>query len=395
MNGIVLADYPWPVRNGSNQRDAAIIECLRAMDELRIFTFASTAEREATARSARDVSSIAIPEPSGGPIAALERRVRILLSAAGLGATYPTTWPFADALAAVLGDISRSEGISTLVVRSFFAPSLPKFQRLGPTIIDAEDAEHVLAAELTASRSIIGRAVGRSNVIAMRSLIRRFYPMADEVWVPCTEDAAAVRDVAPNANIVVIPNVVAMGEPSPLPSLRHAEGGIFVGNLAYPPNRAAAFEIAEDILPLVRRRRPEFHVELIGQRAGCDVEAPGLNHLGPVDDLGPHYENARVAIVPVRQGTGPKLKVIEALSRGVPVVATPKGVSSLPLRDGREVLVGNTPDELADLVLAVLADDNLADGLAVAGRLAVESHFGMSALRFALAQSKVLQRAVA
>ncbi|MDQ6724741.1 MAG: glycosyltransferase family 4 protein [Actinomycetota bacterium] len=225
----------------------------------------------------------------------------------------------------------------------------------------------------------------------MRTLMRRYYPAAAEVWVPCVADAEAVRDLVPSANVLVVPNVVDMGAVPLAPTVRGAKNALFVGNLTLPPNEYAVRELGETIMPLMRGAIPDLQLQIVGRGLETGLPgSPGVVHVGEVDSLTPYYFGARVAIVPVRAGVGPKLKVIEALARGVPVVATPKAISSITLRPGRDVLVGESASDLADLAIQVLTNDGLADSLAAAGRAAVEAACGLGALEAAIDQSSIL-----
>jgi glycosyltransferase involved in cell wall biosynthesis len=80
-------------------------------------------------------------------------------------------------------------------------------------------------------------------------------------------------------------------------------------------------------------------------------------------------------VVPVRAGSGSRIKVLEALAAGIPVVAPSFAVSGIGLRDGVDVLIGESPEELASLATRVIEDDDLANTLSVAGRRLVERRY--------------------
>jgi glycosyltransferase involved in cell wall biosynthesis len=95
-----------------------------------------------------------------------------------------------------------------------------------------------------------------------------------------------------------------------------------------------------------------------------------------VPSMNPHYEAARVVVVPLRTGTGTRLKALEALASGRPVVGTTIGLEGIGIADREQALVADDPAALADAVIAVLHDDQLAGRLAQAGRWHVEQRFG-------------------
>jgi glycosyltransferase involved in cell wall biosynthesis len=93
---------------------------------------------------------------------------------------------------------------------------------------------------------------------------------------------------------------------------------------------------------------------------------------GTVPDVLPHLRAAGVLVLPLRSGGGTRLKVLEAMAAGVPVVSTPLGVEGLAVRDGEHVLIGRSAADLAELAARVLRDRALAVALSRAGRALVE-----------------------
>ena len=364
---------------------------MRKLRGLKVATFASSPERFGSALGSSDVVAVVPPLRGGGGLKRLERRVRIATTLGGWGNTYPTSWPYSEGTAEILDGLRPFAPFNAIVARSFLAPFVDQFRALGPVILDAEDAEHIVVKELRGlSHSRLSRAVHPSTVHAMTALMRRFYPKADEVWLPSSLDAHAVRELVPEANVMVVPNVVAIGPRPTLPSDREGKTILFVGNRAYPPNESAVNELVHHIFPRIVNAIPTAVLQIVGKE-GEVVFAPSnsVQYVGEVPSLDTYYDGARIAVLPVRHGTGPKLKVIEALAQGVPIIATSKAISGLDLRPGIDVLVAESPSDLADLAITLLRDDTLADKLARAGRKAAEAGYSMEALDLALSYSQV------
>ncbi len=149
------------------------------------------------------------------------------------------------------------------------------------------------------------------------------------------------------------------------PDLQTRSGAVFVaGWLAgeNSPNVGALQWYAEEVLPRVRAVLPEFVTFVSGGRPPLRVqsmEGDGLILLGLIQSVESLYRSVRVAIAPIRVGAGVKIKTIEALQYGVPVVATTIGAEGLGLADGEEIDVADDPEDYASRLIALATDDDL------------------------------------
>jgi glycosyltransferase involved in cell wall biosynthesis len=142
---------------------------------------------------------------------------------------------------------------------------------------------------------------------------------------------------------------------------------LFAGLLVYPANVDGARWLVSRVLPNLRQADPASRVVLAG-RAGHGVRElaahPGVAVLGEVSDMTPVLRQARVVAVPLRVGGGTRIKILEAFAHRVPVVSTSVGAEGLDVVPGRHLLTADSPEEFAAALTAVLADDELAGGLA-------------------------------
>ena len=167
---------------------------------------------------------------------------------------------------------------------------------------------------------------------------------ATAVCAMSDHDAAAFERYGAR-EVLVVPNgvdtaAVAYREPAAGAQL------LFVGHYGYQPNAAAARELAGEILPRVREQCPGATLELVGREppAALARRPPdGVRVTGAVPDVLEHLHAARAVVIPLRSGSGTRLKVLEALAAGVPVISTPLGVQGLEVRHGEDVLIGETP----------------------------------------------------
>lgn len=204
---------------------------------------------------------------------------------------------------------------------------------------------------------------------------------AFDAVITCTAADAAALSAGPS-RVTGRTTVVANGTDvdrfalSPVPrDLRL----VFVGALHTLPNADAAGWLCREILPLVQAAEPNIHLDIVGSHPGPEVLAlgrrPGVTVHADVADVAGYLEAARVAVIPIRVGSGSRLKALEAMAAGRPVVGTSIGLEGLDLRAGEEVLVADDPAAFAAAVVRVLCDDALAASLAAAGRSAVVARF--------------------
>jgi len=219
-----------------------------------------------------------------------------------------------------------------------------------------------------------------------RAYEKRLMTRFDLITLVSPEDQAWAQAKAPGRSTLLVPNGVDLDHFRPPESSPDGQPRLlFVGTLAYGANTDALHYFLDGIWPSVRRARPEARFTIIGTGAPDWLKARILSEQGVqleenVDDLRPYYRGATVAVVPIRLGGGTKLKVLEALACGVPVVTTPAGSEGLKVRDGTHALVRESAADFADAISQILKSPDLGHTLAEAGRQLVEECYGWSTI---------------
>jgi len=164
----------------------------------------------------------------------------------------------------------------------------------------------------------------------------------------------------PGANISVVENGVDVSAYSTIPAGGPRRDLLFVGSMDYHANIEAAVRFAADTWPLLHARRPQLRFVIVGRSPAPAVQAlarlPGVAVTGTVDDVRPYYSQALATVVPLRVGSGTRLKILESMAAGVPVVSTRLGAEGLEVTEDRDILLAETAAE------TVRATEALADG---------------------------------
>jgi polysaccharide biosynthesis protein PslH len=251
-------------------------------------------------------------------------------------------------------------------------------------VLDEHNIEYELLHRSYRIESSVGRKLFNAvEYLKVRRAERAAWRRADGCLLTSHRQEAVVRHVAPSTPTAVIPNGVDLEYFSPGSATPDRDSILFTGLLTYRPNLDAVRFFTREVLPLIVSARPATTLTVVGY-ASPDVLAtiagPHVLATGWVPDVRPYLSAAAAVVVPVRMGSGTRLKVLDGLAAGKPVVSTTLGCEGIDVRDGEHVLLGDEPRSFADHVLAVLQDESLSSGLGRRGRRLVEAKYSWSAV---------------
>lgn len=184
---------------------------------------------------------------------------------------------------------------------------------------------------------------------------------------------------APTARVEVIGNGVDVEYFSQTPASEVRRSLVFVGSMDYHANIDAAVYFASEVWPKIRARRPDLQFTIVGSHPTAEVLAlghqPGITVTGTVDDIRPFYSGALAVVVPLRVGSGTRLKVLEAMAAGTPVISTTLGSEGLAVSDGAEIRLADSPTAMADAATSLQAGSAEWRKLAANARQLVKSRY--------------------
>ncbi len=369
---VVSGEYPWPLNSGSRLRLDTMLRGLTACGPTDLFSILPIARTD-----------IDPPDPGLG----LERVGQITFDdrppdgLARLHAAVDRYTPF---------ELPRGDGGESLRALTRFARGRydlvwyfgirPLVMTGGmvaaPAILDLVDLEdHKIAARMAIPGASLSGPSSRTRQWAARAFSveeagrwRRLQQRAGgqvQVTVVCSELDAERARAGGVPRVEVVANAYRLvSDPVGRIQVSDPPTVLFQGTLRYPPNAEAARFLVREVGPHLRRLVPDVRIRLVGTPAAGLAslgDPPAVTLVGQVPDIADELARADLVVVPLRFGSGTRLKVLEAFAQKVPVVSTTLGAEGLGVQDGVHLLLADTPEGLAEACARLLADEALRE----------------------------------
>lgn len=366
--------WPEPADNGARLRIAHLLRALAERHEVHLLAFGQEPVDDDQRRRMRQIcaSVDVVPQRLWAP-----NRVAVLSSLwhaepASVRTTYNTE--FAARVRAISSVIRPHTVIAFELAAAPYAALVPGVPRIFEEVEVGRLWEQYAHAPTLRRKGRDGLTWWKHQQY-LRALLRQF----DACSVVSGPERDHVRRIAPpNLPIVVIPNGAdvslcdgAWGEAEP-------DTLVYPGALSYDANFDAMAHFIKDSFPLIKAQRPATLLRITGRVAAAQrtaLHADGIEWTGYVPDVRPVIARSWGEVVPLRVGGGTRLKVLEALALGTPIVSTSKGVEGLDVRHDRHVLIADTPANFAAATARLLSDHELRARMAQAGRQFVRDHY--------------------
>jgi glycosyltransferase involved in cell wall biosynthesis len=209
-----------------------------------------------------------------------------------------------------------------------------------------------------------------------------------KAWTAYKNAGADRREGSPPAEITVIPIAVDTQVIQPVYTPSAAKKILTLGTLHYPPNADGIRWFVKEVFPLVRAEDPSVTLTIGGRNPPTDFQlfkeqsGGAIEVTGYIPELAPYMREAAMVIVPVRAGSGMRVRILESFAYGMPVITTSIGLEGIDATPGEDVLVADTPAEFAAAIQKLLGDPDLQARLSENARMLVVNKYDwMSALR--------------
>ncbi len=366
--------FPYPPDNGSRIRVFNLIKQLSREHEVTLLSFAEGAvsgDRLARMRSLCQ-AVYTVPYKEFAP-----RRWRAIL-----GFLTPSPRSVADTyspqMEALVSKVAGSNSFDIAITSEMRTAPYARFVRGVPRVF--EDIELAwIWEQFSAQTDLLRKARYALTWYKTSYFMRRLLRVFDACTVVSEQERGYLQRAVPkHPPIATVPNGVDAKYYSDDFGLPRANTLIHTGALTYSANLDAMCFFLNGIYPLIKARHPEAELRITGRTDGVTLShlrGDGVIFTGYLGDIRPAIAQSWISIVPLRTGGGTRLKILEAMALGTPVVSTSKGAEGLEVTSGKDILLADTPERFAEAVLSLLDDGALRARLAENGRRLVAERY--------------------
>lgn len=350
---LLVAAYPFPPRSGSQMRASNIAEALRAHGEVTVLSLdgpeggdgwlaAANRYRERRASPPRRIRDV------GSSVVAGKHAVLSRAEAAGMPG-------------ALAREIETRRPSLVILGKPFWGAFVDACDAADAVIIDADESIERAARSFARSRARPSARVRAAvEMLPVRRMERRDFLRASQVWFSTENESDWTASWLSASRRRVVPNVAAIALDESLEAPDVSAIG-FVGFYEHAPNEEAALELIGSVMPEVRRRGIELPLHLIGRgpTARMRKAAEGATDVvitGEVDDPPAVLRAAGLLVMPIRTGGGSRVKAVEAIGAGVPIISTAFGVEGLGLVEGKSYVTAEDAGSFATAIKTLTAD---------------------------------------
>lgn len=373
--------WPYPADNGSKIRIYNLLRQLAKQHQVSLLSFADegevTEERRAHLRTfCREVIAIPRTQPQPG-------RLQVVRG-------YLSRWPrsmvyrYSAEMTVAVERITTENTVDAIVASQVdtmryleAAPHIPAV--LEEVEITIYHEQVLQAAELPT------RLQGQMRLTKLQGALQSLMQRGVVVTVVSEKERDYLQQFAPPGVVIpVIPNGVDTQTNRPDKTEPQPYTLIYTGAVTYNPNYEAVAYFIREVWPLVRRRYPQAHFTVTGGTGSVDISdlarQPGVIFTGYLPEISDAVRASWAMVVPLLHGGGTRLKILESMALGTPVISTPKGAEGLDCTPGTDILIAAEPQAMADAVSDIFENAALRARLVTAGRVLVKNRYDWSVI---------------
>lgn len=247
-----------------------------------------------------------------------------------------------------------------------------------PVVLDAHNIEHRNVRQIgSACLSPFWRGLYLLEERRLRAVEERAWRECRFCLAVSDTERDEIASVTGNpASVATAPNGVDTERFAFRPRPEDGRSILFLGGMDYAPNLDAARWFLKDIFPLILQREPEARLLMVGRELWRLGECPAaVEYHENVPEVLPWFYRANILAVPLRQGAGTRIKVLEAFAAGLPVVSTAKGCEGIEALDGEHLLIADAPEDFAEAASKLMANPEMGQRLSAGARRLAEERY--------------------
>lgn len=362
---------PWPLTGGgqiksyhtlrtlSQRYDVTVLAFIRRADEAQ-----NSAPLDPFCREARTV---------------LLRRSRLrdagaALSALAAGRSFLIARDDAPAMRRAVGETLHGRRFDAIHVDHLQMAQFVPEDFGGRVVLDHHNIEHRIPQRMAeTSGNPLVRAFAAQEWPRLRHFELAACRRVDRVLVVSDEDKSGLIALAPEleSRVETVPIGVDTNYFGVVKRKANSKTLLSIGTMYWPPNVDSMLYFCREILPAIKRQMPEAHLNIVGAKPTPAIQSLAdetITVTGSVPDVRPWAEDCGAFVVPLRAGSGMRVKILNALAMGLPVVSTTVGAEGIAVTDNENILLADGPDAFAAATVRVLGDGALAARIAAGGR---------------------------
>jgi polysaccharide biosynthesis protein PslH len=371
-----------PPDTGGKIRSYQILKQLVRRHDITLFTFYPRHSNDQHTRGAdifSKVVAVPVPLPPRRSLAEYARNARMLIA----GRPFTIDKYFYPEVLRAYAALVESVRFDLIVCDFIFPAPLMDWGAAPPKILFTHNVEaQVWQRHAQVTSNPLMKLACQFESRALERAERQHVPLADHVLAVSENDRATFAQYAAPARVSVIPTGVDTEYFQPRNG-EEPDTVVFTGSMDWMPNEDGVAYFVEKIMPLLTREAPDASFWAVGRRPSRRLRALASGNVvvtGAVDDIRPYLAKGAVTVVPLRSGSGTRIKIFEAMAMGKAVVSTTMGAEGLPVRHGDNIILADDPADFARQTALLLADPERRAQLGRAARQLVEENYGWPAV---------------
>lgn len=365
--------FPLPLDSGGKIKSYYTLKALAAEHDVRVLTFVRSDDELAHMNELESICRVDLVKLKRGKF----RQISDLLRAVTLGKSFIVSRDYRDEMRSAYDRIIADFGPDVVHIDHLQMAQFVVFDGTYKTVLDHHNVESMIIKRLAdTSESLSVRLYAGMEWPKLQRYELDICRKASMVLTVSEEDKSTLTDLCPE-----LTNIMSVPIGADVDYFRHVERSqesnniLSIGTMYWPPNVDSMLYFHREIYPIVKTQVPECTLAIAGQRPVESIRAlashPSISVIGYVSDSRELSKDCGVFVVPLRSGSGVRVKILNALAMGLPVISTSVGAEGLEVESGTHLMLADTPTDFANAVVTVLKDRELADRIGRNGRALV------------------------